>query len=78
MGRTVNVAARVQDLTRQHDVDILLTADTCSGLDPRFRLHELPPARLKGIEKPLVVHALEAFGEAGLSPAAASDRLRSP
>jgi adenylate cyclase len=61
VGRTVNVAARVQDLTRVHGVDILLTEEVRETLDPRFALRPLPPAELRGIAKPVAVYAAERF-----------------
>jgi adenylate cyclase len=68
VGRTINVAARVQSLTREHDADILLTEDVKSALDPRFRLRELAPATLKGIAEPVRIWAAEGFGDGGASP----------
>ncbi len=65
IGRTVNVAARVQQLTRQLDGDILVTAPLRERLDPRFRLRALPPASVKGLSEPLAVYAVDAFGAAG-------------
>jgi adenylate cyclase len=59
VGRTVNVAARVQDLTRQHDADILVTGDLARTLDSHFRLRPLPAAELRGIAKPVAVYAVE-------------------
>jgi adenylate cyclase len=61
VGGTVNVAARVQGLTRVHGVDILLTADVRETLDPRFSLRSLPPAELRGIAEPVTVYAAERF-----------------
>jgi adenylate cyclase len=61
VGRTVNVAARVQDLTRVHGVDVLLTEEVRETLDPRFALRPLPPAELRGIAKPVPVFAAERF-----------------
>jgi len=61
VGGTVNVAARVQDLTRVHGVDILLTAEVRTTLDPRFALRPLPPAELRGIAKPVTIYAAECF-----------------
>lgn len=63
VGRTINVAARVQDWTRKHDADLVCTEDLKAGLDPRFRLRELPPAELKGIDRPVKLWALEGLGE---------------
>lgn len=59
VGRTVNVASRVQDLTRVHGVDILLTGAVRETLDPRFRLRPLPPAELRGVARPVPLFAVE-------------------
>lgn len=58
MGRTVNLAARVQTLTRQYDTDILVTDDVAKALDPRFQLRELPATPVRGIEQPVVIYAV--------------------
>jgi len=42
VGRTVNVAARVQDLTRVHDADIIATDTLRESLAPGFQLRALP------------------------------------
>src|SRR5439155_13533989 len=39
IGNAVNLAARVQELTRAHAVDVLVTAAVRDALDPRFTLH---------------------------------------
>jgi len=64
VGGTVNVAARVQDLTRQYDADIIVTATLKASLDPRFRLRELPATRVKGVVEPLSIYAVDGFAEA--------------
>ena len=61
VGRTVNLAARVQDLTRQYQVDILLTEPVQQTLDPRFKLHELPATPVRGVAEPVLVFAAESF-----------------
>ncbi len=61
VGRIVNLAARVQDLTRQHHVDILLTDAVRKTLDPRFKLHELPATPVRGVAEPVVTFAAESF-----------------
>ncbi|HEY2772708.1 MAG TPA: adenylate/guanylate cyclase domain-containing protein [Candidatus Binatia bacterium] len=61
IGRAVNLASRVEHLTRVHGADILVTDEVRSGCDPRFRLRELPPAELKGIHAPVTTYALESF-----------------
>jgi adenylate cyclase len=59
VGRTVNLASRMQDLTRSHGADIIVTEAVRSELDPRFRVPELPPATVKGVDAQLQVFALE-------------------
>jgi adenylate cyclase len=59
VGRTINVAARIQDLTRNHDADILVTRELQQTLDPRFRLRELPPAEVRGIAEPVGIFAVD-------------------
>jgi len=61
-GRTVNVAARVQDLTREHGLDILLTDTVRQSLDPGFRLRAMPAAELRGIAEPVAIWAAEGYG----------------
>jgi len=58
VGRTVNLAARLQGLTREHDVDILLTDAVRRELDPRFELRALPPQAIKGIAEPVATYAV--------------------
>jgi class 3 adenylate cyclase len=64
IGSVVNLASRVEDLTRVHDVDILVTAATCQGLDRRFRLRRMPDAEVKGASGMLATFVVEGF-EAG-------------
>jgi adenylate cyclase len=60
IGRTINIAARVEGLTRSHDADILVTGELRKQLAPHFRLRELPPVRVRGIEEPVALFALDA------------------
>jgi len=64
VGPTVNIAARVQDLTRAHGVDILLTRPVRDALDPRFALRELPADELRGIAGKVTTFELLRFGDA--------------
>jgi class 3 adenylate cyclase len=59
VGRIVNVAARVQTLTRDLDASLIVTDAVRDTLAPTFRTRELPPTRVKGVERPLVIFALE-------------------
>ena len=61
VGRTVNVAARVQDLTRQYSADIIVTATLQESLDPRFALRPLRATRVKGVAEPLSIYAVDGF-----------------
>jgi class 3 adenylate cyclase len=58
VGRTVNLAARVQALTRTHGVDILVTDAVRSELDGSFQLDAMPPERVKGISEPVASYAV--------------------
>ena len=63
IGRAVNLASRVQDLTRVHDTDILVTDAVRRQCDPRFRFRALPAVEAKGIPEPLATFALEGFAD---------------
>jgi adenylate cyclase len=59
IGSTVNLASRVEHLTRRHAADILITAAVREALDARFALLELPAAAVAGISEPVVTYAVE-------------------
>ncbi len=65
VGGPVNVAARVQGLTRRYETDALLTEDLQRTLDPRFLLRRFPPAELRGISRPVPVFAVDGFAASG-------------
>jgi adenylate cyclase len=58
IGSTVNLASRVEHLTRRHATDILITQPVREALDARFALRQLPAARVAGIAKPIVTYAV--------------------
>ena len=58
IGHTVNVAARVQTLTRLHGVDILVTEAVRRELDERIVLDAMPAEPVKGIAEPIVTYAV--------------------
>jgi class 3 adenylate cyclase len=58
VGRTVNLAARVQGLTRVHGVDILVTESMLAELDGCFELAKMPAVAVKGIAAPVVTFAV--------------------
>ena len=59
LGDTVNLASRVEDLTRVHQVDILITEEVRRNLDPQIRLRPLPPVPVKGKSEPVATFAVE-------------------
>jgi adenylate cyclase len=59
IGSMVNLASRVEHLTRRHAADILITAAVREALDARFALQELPAAAVAGISEPVVTYAVE-------------------
>ena len=58
VGRTVNLAARVQSLTRTHGVEILVTSAVQCELGDAFRLDAMPPEQVKGIDAPVPTWAV--------------------
>jgi adenylate cyclase len=63
IGLTLNLAARVEQLTRTHDVDILVSEDVQRVLDRRFQLRAMPATMVKGISEPIVTYAVDGFSE---------------
>jgi class 3 adenylate cyclase len=61
IGRTVNLASRVEKLTRVQGADILVTDAVRDALDPRVRLRPMPAVEVKGIPAPLVTYAVDAW-----------------
>lgn len=59
VGDTINVASRVESLTRIHNVDLLITEVVKNKLDDRYVLHEMKPQNVKGKEKPIVTYFVE-------------------
>lgn len=65
IGRTMNVASRVEGLTRVHDTDVLVTEAVRIHLDARFRLRPQPPVEVKGIPEPIASFAVDGFDRTG-------------
>jgi class 3 adenylate cyclase len=59
LGSPVNLAARVQALTRVHRVDILVTEALRTELDKVILLTPMPAERLKGFAEPVVTYAVK-------------------
>ena len=54
MGDVVNVASRVEALTRELDADILVTEDVRNRLSNRFEMRAMPPALIRGKTSPIL------------------------
>lgn len=63
IGPTVNLASRVERLTRTVDADILVTDAVREALDPRFALRPLAPVPVRGIAEPVATWAVQGFRE---------------
>jgi adenylate cyclase len=72
VGSTVNIAARVQGLTRVHGVDILVTDDVRSELEGAFVVDAMPAEHVKGIADPIVTYAVR--GRSDVAPASSTPR----
>ncbi len=58
IGRTVNVASRVEGTTRSHAADVVVTRAVADALDDRFRLSPLGAQELRGVTDPVEVFAV--------------------
>ncbi|MBL7173565.1 MAG: adenylate/guanylate cyclase domain-containing protein [Desulfobacteraceae bacterium] len=58
IGNTVNVASRIQDLTKELDCDILASQETIEQLRRPFRMDREPPRLVKGYSRPITVHRI--------------------
>ena len=56
IGNTVNVAARIQGLTRNVGCDILVSDETVKQLSIAPKMEQQPPQRVKGYSKPITVY----------------------
>jgi adenylate cyclase len=58
IGDTVNVASRIQDLTKDLGCSILMSEETVARLKGSFRMDEHPAIRVKGYSRPLTVYRI--------------------
>ena len=59
LGDTINMASRVESLTRTHNVDLLITEVVKKKLDDRYALMEMKPMPVKGKENPITTYFVE-------------------
>jgi class 3 adenylate cyclase len=64
VGRAVNLASRVEKLTRIHGTDILVTEEVRRALGPQVVLRIMPAVEAKGIPGPLVTYAVDRWDDA--------------
>ena len=58
IGNTVNVAARIQALTRDIKCDILISHETIEQLSVSLKMEQQPPRQVKGYSKPITVYRI--------------------
>lgn len=63
VGDTINVASRVESLTRTHGVDLLITGSVREELDSRFQLQTMPSTMVKGVADPLETFFVAGWNE---------------
>jgi len=63
IGATVNLAARLESLTKTVNVPLLLSAATRASLGEQSSLRELPPLEVRGLDEPVKVFALQISAE---------------
>jgi adenylate cyclase len=61
VGDTVNLASRVQGLTKDMGEEIIISEATRAGLQDDFPLKRLDPAKVKGKSEPVEIFALALF-----------------
>jgi len=71
VGDTINVASRVERLTRELAADLLITDEVRCQLDSRFRLREMPAVSVKGKPEPLKTYQVEGLATT-MQPASGS------
>lgn len=58
IGNTVNVASRIQALTKELGCDILASQETVARLKGLFEMEKQPPRMVKGYSRSVIVHRI--------------------
>lgn len=62
-GDPINVASRIEGLTRNFKVDLLVSDEVRQSLDAQFVLRAMPPAQVKGKTEPIQTWYVEKTGQ---------------
>lgn len=63
VGDTINVASRVEALTRILECDLLVTEEVRAALDHRFKVKKMPPIPIKGKDEPITTFYVESMSD---------------
>jgi len=63
IGDTVNLASRLEGLTKHYAVQVIVSGETAAHLDHRFGTRELDRVRVKGKDRPVTIYELMGFRE---------------
>jgi class 3 adenylate cyclase len=58
IGNTVNIASRIQELTKELECDILVSQETVERLKEIYPMEAYAPRPIKGYSKPVIVHRI--------------------
>ena len=58
IGDTVNLASRIEKLTKDFDCDILISEETANALQHAFPLKREGPRKIKGYSRPMALYRL--------------------
>lgn len=59
VGDSINLASRVEQLTKVHQVELLITEEVRAELDGRFRPRPMPPMEVKGKAQPIITYTVD-------------------
>jgi len=65
VGDAVNVAARIEELNKKYGTTILISDSVYEKVEAHVRVKTLALAHLRGREKPILIHTVREFSEAG-------------
>jgi adenylate cyclase len=68
IGDTVNVASRIQDLTKEVECTILASQETVKQLTSGYHVDEQPARLVKGYSRPIVVYRIHEVATPGAAP----------